>query len=205
MTPEIPTPDSITAEFLTEQLREAGHAGVEVRGFTGERIGTGQIGQCIRYQLDLAGGDGSAPRQLVGKFPSDDPQSRQTGVQFRNFLKEVCFYRELQPRLAIRTPRCYFAAIEGEGPEFMLLLEDLAPAVQGDQLGGCSPAVARAAVLELVGLHAPSCLPFSSAIAPASQRTRRASSSGSPTRTGRHSSPWATSSVWYTWTTGWTT
>ena len=156
MTPEIPTPGSITAEFLTEQLREAGHAGVEVRGFTGERIGTGQIGQCIRYQLDLAGGDGSAPRQLVGKFPSDDPQSRQTGVQLRNFLKEVCFYRELQPRLAIRTPRCYFAAIEGEGPEFMLLLEDLAPAVQGDQLAGCSPAVARAAVLELVGLHAPS-------------------------------------------------
>jgi hypothetical protein len=156
VTQGIPTPDSVTAEFLTERLREAGHPGVEVRSFTGERIGTGQIGQCIRYQLDLAGGNGSAPRQLVGKFPSDDPQSRQTGVQLRNFLKEVSFYRELQPRLGIRTPRCYFAAIEGEGPEFMLLLEDLAPAVQGDQLGGCSPAVARAAVLELVGLHAPS-------------------------------------------------
>jgi hypothetical protein len=156
LTREIPTPGSVTAAFLSERLRAAGHAGVEVRGFTGERIGTGQIGQCIRYELELAGGDGSAPRQLVGKFPSDDPKSRQTGVQFRNFLKEVCFYRELQPRLRIRTPRCYFAAIEGEGPDFMLLLEDLAPAVQGDQLGGCSPPVARAAVRELVGLHAPS-------------------------------------------------
>jgi len=156
LTREIPTPESVTAGFLTDRLRAAGHADVEVRGFTGERIGTGQIGQCIRYELDLAGGDGSAPRQLVGKFPSDDPKSRQTGVQLRNFLKEVCFYRELQPRLGIRTPRCYFAAIEGEGPEFMLLLEDLAPAVQGDQLGGCSPAVARSAVVELVGLHAPS-------------------------------------------------
>jgi hypothetical protein len=38
----------------------------------------------------------------------------------------------------------------------MLLLEDLAPAEQGDQLRGCSPAVAHAAVRELVGLHAPS-------------------------------------------------
>jgi hypothetical protein len=146
----------VTAEFLTARLREAGHERVEVLGFAGERIGTGQIGQCIRYRLDLGGADGSAPRQLVGKFPSDDPQSRQTGVQLRNFLKEVSFYRELQPRVRIRTPRCYFAAIEGEGPEFMLLLEDLAPAVQGDQLAGCSPAVARAAVLDLVGLHAPS-------------------------------------------------
>ena len=30
------------------------------------------------------------------------------------------------------------------------------PAVQGDQLSGCSPAIARQAVLELVGLQAPS-------------------------------------------------
>jgi len=35
-------------------------------------------------------------------------------------------------------------------------LEDMAPAEQGDQLGGCSVEVARAAVLELVGLQAPS-------------------------------------------------
>ena len=152
----IPTPETVSPAFLTECLRAAGHDAVEVRDFTSEGIGTGQIGRCIRYRLELGGEQGSAPSQLVGKFPSDDPQSRQTGVQLRNFLKEVSFYRELQPRLAIRTPRCYFAAIEGEGPEFMLLLEDLAPAVQGDQIAGCSPSVAHAAVQELVGLHAPS-------------------------------------------------
>jgi hypothetical protein len=96
------------------------------------------------------------PRTLVGKFPSDDPTSRATGVQLRNYLKEVSFYRELQARLDIPTPRCYFAEISGEGPEFALLLEDLAPATQGDQLHGCDADVARAAVLGLVGLHAPS-------------------------------------------------
>jgi len=152
----IPTPDTVDADFLTRCLQRAGHAGVVVRDFEARRIGTGQIGRCDRYTLALEGGDGSAPQSLVGKFPSDDPQSRQTGVQLRNYLKEVCFYRELAGRLGIRTPRCYYAAIEGEGPESMLLLEDLAPAEQGDQLAGCSPAVARAAVAELVGLHAPS-------------------------------------------------
>ena len=153
---EIPTPDTVTPEWLTERLRAAGHSHAEVRGFRASRIGTGQIGLCIRFELDLAGSDPAVPRSLVGKFPSDDPTSRATGVQLRNYLKEVSFYRELQSRLDISTPRCYFAQIEGEGPEFALLLEDLAPASQGDQLAGCTAEVARAAVLELVGLHAPS-------------------------------------------------
>jgi hypothetical protein len=152
----IPTPETITADWLTERLREAGHGTAEVRDFTGARVGTGQIGKCIRFTLEVANGDETTPRSLIGKFPSDDPLSRQTGVQLRNFLKEVSFYRDLASRLTISVPRCYYAAIEGEGPEFALLLEDLAPAQQGDQLAGCSEAVARAAVLELVGLHAPS-------------------------------------------------
>ncbi|MGH0029245.1 MAG: phosphotransferase family protein [Myxococcota bacterium] len=147
--------DTISAEWLTDRLRAAGHD-VRVTGFRGRRIGTGQIGKCIRYELDLAGDDATAPRSLVAKFASDDPSSRQTGMQLGNFVKEVSFYRELQQRLRIATPRCYAAEIDGTGPDFVLLLEDLAPAVQGDQLAGCSPEVARAAVLELVGLHAPS-------------------------------------------------
>jgi hypothetical protein len=152
----IPTPETITPAWFTARLRAAGHATAEVRGFTSHRIGTGQIGKCIRFELDLVDGDAATPRSLVGKFPSDDPTSRQTGVLLRNFVKEVSFYRDLQPRLTISTPRCYYAEIEGEGPEFALLLEDLAPARQGDQIAGCSAAVAAAAVRELVGLHAPS-------------------------------------------------
>jgi len=38
---------------------------------------------------------------------------------------------------------------------FVLLLEDLAPGRQGDQLAGCSPDEAKVAVDELVKLHAP--------------------------------------------------
>jgi len=150
-----PKPDAVTPEFVTGCLRDAGHTSVEVRSLKGTRIGTGQIGQCFRYELEFAGDPGDAPHSLVGKFPSDDPTSRQTGVMLGNYRKEVSFYRDLQGRLGIRTPKCYYADIEGDGPEHLLLLEDLAPARQGDQLAGCSTEVARAAVLELVGLHAP--------------------------------------------------
>lgn len=151
----IPTPADVDARWLTERLRAAGHPDVEVKRFSAARIGTGQIGQCIRYRLELGGNAPDAPRSLVGKFPSDDALSRETGVALRNYYREVQFYRTLAGALPIATPRCYHADIAGEGPEFVLLLEDLHPATQGDQLTGCDPAVARSAVLELVGLQAP--------------------------------------------------
>lgn len=152
---EIPAAGALTPDFVAACLREHGHGGGALESLRATRIGTGQIGHCYRYALEWSGDAGGAPRSLVAKGPSDDPTSRKTGVQLRNYEKEVAFYRELQARLGIRSPRCYHAAIDGAGPEHLLLLEDAAPAVQGDQLAGCSPEVARAAVLELVGLHAP--------------------------------------------------
>lgn len=150
----IPGPAEIDAGFLTALLARNGHRG-RVRSFEAEPVGTGQIGQCIRYRLDLVGADRGCPRSLIGKFASDDETSRRTGVALRNYLKEVRFYTELQNRVSIRTPACYFAEIEGDGPSFALFLEDMAPAEQGNQIDGCSPEEARAAVHELVGLHAP--------------------------------------------------
>ena len=151
----IPTEESVSAEWFTQCLQDNG-VPAQVVGFSGKPIGTGQIGKCIRYSLEYApGAPASAPASLVLKLASDDPVSRATGMALNNFLREVRFYQQLQSRVSIRTPRCYFADIEGEGPEFALLLEDMAPAEQGDQLRGCSPAVAEAAVLEVAGLHAP--------------------------------------------------
>ena len=152
---DIPNEQTIDAGWFNECLRHCGIDGV-VSGFDAERVGTGQIGKCIRYTLHYQSAEPGAPRSLVGKFPSDDESSRATGVALQNFLKEVRFYQQLQERLDIRTPRCYFAEITGEGPEFFLLLEDLAPAQQGDQLRGCDAATAKAALTQLVGLHAPS-------------------------------------------------
>lgn len=152
----IPTPTDLDAAWFTGQLRAWGHDGVEVVAVSRRQIGTGQIGACFRYSLTLGRPDPAVPVSFVGKFPSDDEQSRATGVQLRNYYREVQFYRLLAGSLDISTPRCYYADIDGEGPDFVLLLEDMAPAEQGDQLVGCSIEVARTAVLELVGLQAPS-------------------------------------------------
>ena len=68
---------------------------------------------------------------------------------------EVSFYADLAATVAVVVPRCHYAAIRAGTGEFTLLLEDLAPAEQGDQLAGCTAAQARAAVVNLAGLHGP--------------------------------------------------
>jgi aminoglycoside/choline kinase family phosphotransferase len=76
-------------------------------------------------------------------------------MMLRNYVKEVNFYRHFSDTLNIRTPRVLYADIDDSGVSFVLLMEDMAPAVQGDQLAGCTPDIARAALREMVGLHAP--------------------------------------------------
>ena len=84
---------------------------------------------------------------MVAKLPAADETSRATGVAMRSYEKEVRFYQELADDLSIATPRVFHAALDPDDlSRFVLLLEDLAPADQGDQLVGCSPAVAASAL-----------------------------------------------------------
>jgi aminoglycoside/choline kinase family phosphotransferase len=55
----------------------------------------------------------------------------------------------------VRAPRCWYVDHDPESDAFVLLLEDLSPAVQGDQLAGCAVDQAAVAVEELPRLHAP--------------------------------------------------
>ncbi|MBS1837510.1 MAG: aminoglycoside phosphotransferase family protein [Actinobacteria bacterium] len=115
-------------------------------------LGTGQMSDS--YRVLVTHSDGSVTR-LIAKLAATDPTSRATGLMLRAYEKEVRFYQELAPTLGIRTPRVYAAEIDTATGSFVLLLEDLAPAAAGDQLTGCTPRQAHAALAELVELHAP--------------------------------------------------
>lgn len=149
------TPESLTPEWLTQALSASGVLdGVTVTGAQAAPLGTGQMCDSIRISVTYDGPT-EAPASLVAKLPAADPTSRNTAMMLRNYVKEVNFYRELKSTLSIRTPHVYHADIDESGVVFILLMEDMAPAQQGDQLAGCSPEVARAALREMVGLHAP--------------------------------------------------
>jgi hypothetical protein len=152
--PVVPTPDDIDVVWLNQRLVEAGHD-VELAGFSQADVGTGQVGRCICYQLQYGSQVTDAPASLVAKFSSDDPTSRDTGQAMKTYRTEVDFYRHIAPKVSIRVPKCYYAEIDEEDREHLLLMQDMTPAGQGDQVAGCSVEVARQAVLELVGLQAP--------------------------------------------------
>jgi Ecdysteroid kinase-like family len=149
-------PEGVSAEWLTRVLRRAQLLDRSVvDGFTTQIVGTGQMGANVRYRLHYDRSEPRAPQAVVCKFASSDPTSRATGIGLRTYEVEVSFYRDLARTVDIRTPACHFADIDLETGEFVLVLEDLAPAVQGDQLAGCSVDQAALAMEELAKLHAP--------------------------------------------------
>src|SRR5437763_5968476 len=140
---------------LTSGLRAGGSLAddVSVVDVVAAEVGTGQMASCVRLQLRFDGAT-KTPSSMIAKIPAIDETSRRAGAAGA-YETEVRFYQALAPRVSIRTPACYYAGLGPEPGEFLLLLEDLAPAQQGDQLAGCSPAHAELAVLEAARLHGP--------------------------------------------------
>ncbi len=147
-----PSVERVSAEVVTAALRAGGHD-VTVRSLTSEPVGTGQMGESRRLHLDYDGDPGDAPATLVAKLPAGSPEQRAAVAG--TFRTEVDFYRRVAPTVAVRAPRCWHAWISEDAIDFLLLLEDLAPAVQGDQIAGCGLAEAAAAARNLAGLHGP--------------------------------------------------
>jgi len=145
----------VTDQWLTAALEASGVAkGARVVSFESEPVGTGQMGENARFTLTWSDA-GGRPATVVGKFPSDNEISRATATGGGSYAREVRFYREVASTVDIRTPRCHFADVDDDTGLFVLLMEDLAPGVQGDQLAGCSPDEAATALAELVKLQAP--------------------------------------------------
>lgn len=67
----------------------------------------------------------------------------------------MAFYAKVADTVRAPTPECFYCDINEAGTEFALVLSDLNPSVQGDQLGGCSDAQALLVVEALAGLHGP--------------------------------------------------
>ena len=149
----ITDPAALIPEWMTAVLRNSG-LDITVSSLRREAVGTGQMAHNERIFLEYEGDSKNAPTTLVGKFPSPSEASRAAGAS-GGYRSETLFYTELAESVSIRTPACFYGAISDDHTTFTLLLEDLAPAEQGDQIIGGSDAEIEAAVRNLAGLHAP--------------------------------------------------
>ncbi len=149
-TPVLRVPEELTREWLAEALGSD-----PVERFEVERIGTGQMSETRRVRVGYASGADAGPSSVVLKTASADAGSRSTGVGLGVYEREVRFYRELAPRVGGPLAECHLAAIDPAEGWFTLVLKDVAPATQGDQIAGCGLEDARLAMHELARLHAP--------------------------------------------------
>lgn len=151
------SPTELTAQWLTDALRAGGAIRESsVASIEQEIVGAGSgfIGQLARVKLTYDRAEGGAPSTLIAKFPAIDPGGKQIGMLFRFYERESRFYSEIADKISIRVPRCYYNGIDLDAGEFILLLEDMAPAVVGDHLESCVIEHARLVIGEIGKFHA---------------------------------------------------
>jgi Phosphotransferase enzyme family len=145
----IERPDDLTAEWLTTAIGAG-----RVADFSFERIGTGQMSECYRVGLTYADGE-RGPGSVVLKVAAADPKSRQTGLTMGLYEREVRFYTDVAPGLHGPVAPCRHAAYDPVTGAFDLLLDDAAPSVVGDEIGGATIEQALMAVTQLGRVHGP--------------------------------------------------
>jgi aminoglycoside phosphotransferase (APT) family kinase protein len=141
------SPADVTSAWLSAVL------GTDISDVTVTPVGTGQTGATYRVTPTYTGARAGLPDTMIVKLPSQDEAVRERVAL--GYRAEYAFYTEVADTLTVPLPKWFHCEIDRDGADFVLLMADLAPAVQGDQIAGCSPVEARLAVQALAGLHGP--------------------------------------------------
>ncbi len=151
------SPKDITAEWLTQALRSSGiikDATVTSIEATTIGEGSGFIGQLANVALRYDHVEPGAPATLIAKFPGASEGGRHIGNLFDFYNREIRFYEEIAEKVELNTPKRYYSASDCDKKEYILLLEDLAPAQVGDHAAGCKLAEAELAIRNIAAFHA---------------------------------------------------
>ncbi len=148
---------AITADWLRASVGpEDAAAFANLTSVSAERLGEG-VGTTTdihRLRLGYAPGADQGPGTLVAKLHSSIPEVRAVARGWGTYLREAQFYRDIAATIAMRTPKAYVAECDPQTYDFVLVMEDLAPAANGNQVAGLSLDQARRALEEIAALHA---------------------------------------------------
>lgn len=157
MTNLIPSPGGTTAAWFTTLLVDKGLLADdnEVVKISQRPVGNGLVGESVRFELTYRTPADGAPSSVVCKYPAADPAYRAAGVSEMLYARETLFYQEIAGTVDVRAPRTIHASYDSTSHDFILVLEDLSPAVGGDQVEGCTVDQAEVVVEAAAALHAP--------------------------------------------------
>jgi len=132
-----PNPDAKVASVSTQPLA----------------LGSAFLGSLAAIEIQWVDTTTQLPNRFVVKQPTQDPGGRTVGTMLNVWAREAEFYARLAPLITTPVPNCRVNFVEGD--KTILILDDLYPAIPGDQLEGASSDQAHLAVQALAQLHAP--------------------------------------------------
>jgi len=106
----------------------------------------------LTLQYDVAG---AGPSTVIEKRSSRDPFRREIADRFGFYRRELSFYEEVAPLIAVRAPRCFAGFLDPDSGDVTLVPEDLAALRTVAQVDGASLSDALVAARWLASLHAP--------------------------------------------------
>ena len=111
-------------------------------------------GQLARLHLSFNQPKSTLPSTLVAKLHAPDEPIRAKTRPFTPDQHEILFYQQLARETHLRTPHCYYSAINVPDGKYVRILEDLAPAKVGDQIRGSTAEETALALRAIAGFHA---------------------------------------------------
>ena len=114
--------EDVTPAWLSTAL------GAEVVDFEASFIEGGTLADAYRlHRISYGAQDASAPASLVLKLPHSVPASRANAASAGAYVRELRFFRDIAPTLAMRTPRVYalHADDSATAERFVIVMEDL--------------------------------------------------------------------------------
>ena len=148
--------DGLTPAWVTQALVAGGWRNARVEALEMQRIGegVGVLAELYRLRPTYAPQSAGGPASMIAKLRSSSPQVRELCAAYGMYERETRFYRDIAGAVGLRTPEPYFCAFDAATGDFVILMEDLAPAASPDQIAGISLVELTAAVDAIATLHA---------------------------------------------------
>ncbi|MDE0469846.1 MAG: phosphotransferase [Candidatus Poribacteria bacterium] len=150
------TLNDITPQWLTEALCSTGTLpNVVVTSLCIEPIAEFTCaGQLARLHLSFNQPQSTLPSTLVAKLHAPDEPLRAKTRPFTPDKCEILFYQHLADEIHLRTPYCYYSAMNVTDGKYVRIFEDLTPAKVGDQIRGSTAEETALALRAIAGFHA---------------------------------------------------
>lgn len=116
-----PTIDDISAQWLTTAL-SIKYPDVMVTGFRVEEV---IHGTTTKIRLALGYNDWGREAQLPPTMILKGGYEPHSVPARDMYVNEVLFYRDVAPNITINAPRCFYAGVDWDRPQSLILMEDL--------------------------------------------------------------------------------